>query len=103
MRNGSNFNYESNILKYHLFISFICGLTVQKFVQKKRINRASFTHFAQQEVLASNIQKLYSFIYPQYSQTLHNYCMQITSVSLQFYTLYTGPITTTTYNIFKKG
>jgi hypothetical protein len=74
-----------------------CGLYVRKFVQQ------SYTHYTQPRSAQLFIRYLYPFFYSQLTQGLHNIRMQIISVNGYLYTLYTGPITTTTLNIYKKG
>lgn len=73
----------------------VCGLAVQKFVQNKRIILVSFTHFAQPVLFAQNNASLFTFSSAINTHSLHNKCIQILSVRIQFYTFYTGPITTT--------
>jgi len=80
-----------------------CGLMVQRYVYKKRISLVTFTQYTQAKQTGYNFANLYPIMYSAISQYMHNKCMQITPVYGSFYTVYTGPITTTTYNIFKKG
>jgi hypothetical protein len=89
-------NNSSNVIK-------TCGLYVRKFVQKNRKTTQSYTHYTQPISRLLFIQNLYPFLYSQVTQGLHNIGMQTVSVNLGLYTLYTGPITTTTLNIYKKG
>ncbi len=85
------------------FISFFCGLLVQKYVQTRRIIKLPYAHFTQKLIKRLFSCQLYSSFYSVYSHGLHTLIMHFTSVTVQFYTLYTGPTITTTYNIFKKG
>ena len=80
-----------------------CGLYVRKFVQKSWITIQSYTHYTQARVTSLYTAVLYPFFYSPITQGLHNKSMQTISVSNGLYTLYTGPITTTTLNIYKKG
>ena len=81
----------------HNYVLRLCGRTVQKCVQKKSINNPSFTQYAQPSLRTGFSANLYTFLYPRLSHVLHNKFMQNTSVKASFYTLSTGPITTTTY------
>lgn len=84
-------------------VLLLCGLRVRKFVQKNRKTGLSYTHYTQHGKKIFITHKLYSFFYSPSAHTLHNKSIQISSVIMTLYTLYTGPITTTTLNIYKKG
>jgi hypothetical protein len=76
-----------------------CGGVVQKFVQIKWVNAATFTHFTHRPLKTFNFKTLYPLLYAQLEQYMHNKFMQNVSVNKPLYTFYTGTITTTTYNI----
>lgn len=80
-----------------------CGLYVRKFVQKNWITSRSYTHYTHKIRKVFFIQTLYPIFYSQLTHGLHNKSIQTSSVISWLYTLYTGPITTTTLNIYKKG
>ena len=103
MRNFRGLYFVGCISFFSKFVAYLCGLVVQRFVQKKRINSASYTHYTQRLNNYVFWRQLYSYFYSPYSHSLHTLIIQPVSVTVQLYTLYTGPTTTTTYNIFKKG
>jgi hypothetical protein len=80
-----------------------CGLYVRKFVQKNRKTIQSCTHYTHLQNSSLFFQILYPLFYSPHTHILHNKSMQNIPVITTLYTLYTGPITTTTLNIYKKG
>ena len=84
-------------------VLYICGRQVQNYVQKNWINLQSYTHYTQSHIYTAFSVFLYPVFYPQITHGLHKKSMQLISVNNRLYTLYTGPITTTTLNIYKKG
>lgn len=103
MHSNTSLNYEVSVLINWNFISYMCGLMVQKYVYSLRINAGSFAHYTQQKNKRINYQQLYSLLCSICTHVLHTLVIQISSVTIRFCTLYTGPTITTTYNIFKKG
>jgi hypothetical protein len=75
-----------------------CGGGVQRPVYKKWIFNSIYTHNPHILLIYIGFNYLYTFLYPQFSQYLHNKYVQIQSVNNHFYTFYTGTITTTIYN-----
>jgi hypothetical protein len=103
MRNVRRLSFVGCASFFSKNIAYLCGCVVQKFVQKKRITTRVFTHYTQQFFIPFYLHTSHLILHPTYTHSLHNIFVQKLSVNGVFYTLYTGPITTTTYNIFKKG
>jgi hypothetical protein len=103
MRSIRSLNFEYRSWNNRINIIQICGLYVRKFVQKNRKTTAGYTHYTQHGRKLIFTHMLYSFFYSVRTHTLHNKSIQNLSVITTLYTLYTGPITTTTLNIYKKG
>ena len=103
MRNFRRLSFVGCASFFSKFIAYLCGCVVQKFVQKKRITTRVFTHYTQQFFIPFYLHTSHLILHPTYTHSLHNIFVLKLSVNGMFYTLYTGPITTTTYNIFKKG
>ena len=96
-------NAASHLLLSCVNMFLYCGSLVYNYVHFLRINRASFTHYTQALYFNYDTKKICTFFYSRFTHSLHTLIMQFSSVIMQFYTLYTGPTITTTYNIFKKG
>jgi len=103
MRRFSSTYFVDSLLYFSNFVSYVCGQMEYKYVQIKWTITTTYTHFTQRRIKRLFSCQLYSSFYSVYSHGLHTLIMHFTSVTVQFYTLYTGPTITTTYNIFKKG
>jgi hypothetical protein len=93
-------NNEARELKYIFFISYLCGLKVQNYENKMLITTLVFAHYSQPLKNSLKTIKLFTFLYPTLAHAFYNKCVQLVSVRYSLYTLFTGPITTTTFNTY---
>lgn len=87
-------------LKNIVFIFYICGLMVHKYENKVRITKGFFAHYSHKLINHLITIKLFTFLYPTLTHAFYNKCVQLSSVSYSLYTLFTSPITTTTFNTY---
>ena len=81
-------------------IAELCGFGVYNSENKMGITKASYTHNPQHFINSTYTIKLFTFLYPSFAQQFINKCVQTVSVNSGFYTVFTGPITTTTFNTY---
>lgn len=93
---------DTGYFKNNTLISYVCGWMVQKFVQKKWIIGIAFAQYTQLNINYLLLHNVYTYFYAIITQGLHTIIRQSSSVSGRFCTVYTGPITTTTYNIYER-
>jgi hypothetical protein len=76
----------------------VCGQAAYKFEYKSVCKLSTFTHYPQNRSFLKILRSFTHFYASLYTRVCSQKCMQMTSVSRLFYTLYTAPTITTTLN-----